>query len=170
MARCTNRDDVQFPFLCLLVSGGHNLLMVVRGVGNYLQVGSTLDDALGTPPALLPARAGLCRDRYITRWPCPYAAPPPPSPSCLGEAYDKIARMLGLDMRPSGGAALELIAREGNPKAYKYTRCTISESWLVPACCCLSCCLTATPSHDATSLGSLYLCGSGQTAISPMLA
>ena len=38
---------VQFPFLCLLVSGGHNLLMIVEGVGKYIQLGTTLDDALG---------------------------------------------------------------------------------------------------------------------------
>lgn len=31
---------VQFPFLCLLVSGGHNLLLVVEGVGQYIQVGT----------------------------------------------------------------------------------------------------------------------------------
>ncbi len=36
-----------FPFLCLLVSGGHNLLLLVRGVGSYVQLGATLDDALG---------------------------------------------------------------------------------------------------------------------------
>ena len=40
---------VEFPFLCLLVSGGHNLLLLVRGVGQYVQLGSTLDDALGEP-------------------------------------------------------------------------------------------------------------------------
>lgn len=38
---------VAFPFLCLLVSGGHNLLMIVEGVGKYIQLGTTLDDALG---------------------------------------------------------------------------------------------------------------------------
>ena len=38
---------VEFPFLCLLVSGGHNLLLVAHGVGNYTLLGSTLDDALG---------------------------------------------------------------------------------------------------------------------------
>lgn len=38
---------VPFPFLCLLVSGGHNLLVLVRGVGSYVQLGTTLDDALG---------------------------------------------------------------------------------------------------------------------------
>jgi tRNA A37 threonylcarbamoyltransferase TsaD len=38
---------VTFPFLCLLVSGGHNLLVVVHGVGRYTLLGSTLDDAVG---------------------------------------------------------------------------------------------------------------------------
>ena len=38
---------VPFPFLCLLVSGGHNLLVLVRGVGQYVQLGTTVDDALG---------------------------------------------------------------------------------------------------------------------------
>jgi tRNA A37 threonylcarbamoyltransferase TsaD len=32
---------------CLLVSGGHNLLVLVKGVGSYVQLGTTLDDALG---------------------------------------------------------------------------------------------------------------------------
>ena len=38
---------VEFPFLCLLISGGHNLLLMVEGVGQYVQLGTTLDDALG---------------------------------------------------------------------------------------------------------------------------
>lgn len=73
-----------FPFLCLLVSGGHNLLLLVRGVGNYEQLGATLDDA-------------------------------------LGEAYDKVARMLGLPLAPSGGAALEALAVQGDPQAFRFT-------------------------------------------------
>jgi hypothetical protein len=40
-------NQPQFPFLCLLVSGGHNLIVLVRGVGQYVQLGTTLDDALG---------------------------------------------------------------------------------------------------------------------------
>lgn len=36
-----------FPYLCLLVSGGHNLLVLVRGIGHYVQLGTTLDDAIG---------------------------------------------------------------------------------------------------------------------------
>lgn len=59
-----------FPFVCVLASGGHNLLLLVRGVGDYAVLGTTLDDA-------------------------------------LGEAFDKVARMLGLDATPSGGAAVE---------------------------------------------------------------
>jgi N6-L-threonylcarbamoyladenine synthase len=34
-------------YLCLLVFGGHNLLVLVTGVGSYVQLGTTLDDALG---------------------------------------------------------------------------------------------------------------------------
>jgi N6-L-threonylcarbamoyladenine synthase len=40
-------SQLPFPFLCLLVSGGHNLLVLVKGVGHYMQLGTTLDDALG---------------------------------------------------------------------------------------------------------------------------
>jgi N6-L-threonylcarbamoyladenine synthase len=39
--------DVAFPFVCLLVSGGHNMLVTVHGVGQYTLLGSTFDDALG---------------------------------------------------------------------------------------------------------------------------
>lgn len=39
--------NVRFPFLCLLISGGHTLLLVVRGVGDYTILGSTLDDSIG---------------------------------------------------------------------------------------------------------------------------
>lgn len=68
---------IRFPFVCLLVSGGHNLLLLVHGVGQYTQLGTTLDDA-------------------------------------LGEAYDKVARLLGLPLAPSGGAALEQAALQGD--------------------------------------------------------
>jgi N6-L-threonylcarbamoyladenine synthase len=40
-------DDVAFPYLLLLVSGGHCQLLVVEGVGRYRRLGTTLDDALG---------------------------------------------------------------------------------------------------------------------------
>ena len=66
----------RFPFACVLASGGHNLTLLVRGVGDYSVLGTTLDDA-------------------------------------LGEAFDKVARMLGLDPTPSGGAAVEDAAAGG---------------------------------------------------------
>lgn len=75
---------LSFPFVCLLVSGGHNLLLIVEGVGRYIQLGSTLDDA-------------------------------------LGEAYDKVARLLGLELKPSGGAALEKLASGGDAHKYKFS-------------------------------------------------
>jgi N6-L-threonylcarbamoyladenine synthase len=40
-------DNIAFPYLLLLVSGGHTQLLAVRGVGNYLQLGTTVDDAMG---------------------------------------------------------------------------------------------------------------------------
>lgn len=40
-------EDVEFPFLLLLVSGGHCQLLVVKGVGNYQRLGTTIDDAAG---------------------------------------------------------------------------------------------------------------------------
>jgi N6-L-threonylcarbamoyladenine synthase len=40
-------DGVQFPYLMLLVSGGHTQFVLVRGVGDYERWGSTIDDALG---------------------------------------------------------------------------------------------------------------------------
>ncbi|MFN8186041.1 MAG: tRNA (adenosine(37)-N6)-threonylcarbamoyltransferase complex transferase subunit TsaD [Gaiellales bacterium] len=66
------------PFLCLLASGGHTLLLAVEDRGGYRVLGSTLDDA-------------------------------------AGEAFDKGARLLGLGY--PGGAALDRLAREGDPDA-----------------------------------------------------
>ncbi|KAK9795572.1 hypothetical protein WJX73_003849 [Symbiochloris irregularis] len=68
---------VGFPFLCLLISGGHSLLLVVHGVGDYTLLGGSIDDA-------------------------------------VGEAFDKVARMLNLECRPSGGAAIEALAVRGD--------------------------------------------------------
>lgn len=39
----------------------------------------------------------------------------------IGEAFDKVARMLGLDVMPSGGPALEAFAKHGNPHAVDLT-------------------------------------------------
>ncbi|MBL4614188.1 MAG: tRNA (adenosine(37)-N6)-threonylcarbamoyltransferase complex transferase subunit TsaD [Magnetovibrio sp.] len=40
-------DNVKFPYLLLLVSGGHSQLLIVRGVGDYTRLGTTIDDAVG---------------------------------------------------------------------------------------------------------------------------
>ena len=40
-------DGLDFPYLLLLVSGGHTQLLIVKGVGAYERLGTTLDDALG---------------------------------------------------------------------------------------------------------------------------
>lgn len=40
-------DGLQFPYLLLLVSGGHTQMVLVRGVGDYERLGTTIDDALG---------------------------------------------------------------------------------------------------------------------------
>lgn len=66
----------QFPFIALLVSGGHTQLMTVSGVGQYELLGETLDDA-------------------------------------AGEAFDKTAKLLGLDY--PGGAAISKLAEKGRP-------------------------------------------------------
>lgn len=83
VARLTD-PELEFPFLVLLVSGGHNLLLLAQKVGDYIQLGTTLDDA-------------------------------------IGEAYDKIARDLGLDLARGGGPAVEELALEGNPKAIRFS-------------------------------------------------
>src|SRR5712691_724706 len=68
--------DVGFPYLLLLVSGGHSQLLVCAGVGRYRQLGTSRDDA-------------------------------------AGEAFDKTAKLLGLDF--PGGPAIEQAAQGGNP-------------------------------------------------------
>ncbi len=76
-------DGVAFPYLLLLVSGGHCQLLIVDGVGRYRRLGTTIDDA-------------------------------------LGEAFDKVAKLLGLDY--PGGPALERVARSGDPRRFDLPR------------------------------------------------
>lgn len=83
MPRAIELDAVQFPFLTLLVSGGHCQLLLTRGVADYEVLGGTLDDA-------------------------------------LGEAFDKTARLLGLEVGGGGGPALEALARGGDAKAIPF--------------------------------------------------
>ncbi len=75
--------DVKFPFLLLLVSGGHCQLLSVRDVGDYERLGTTIDDA-------------------------------------AGEAFDKIAKVLGLGY--PGGPALEACAKMGDATRFALPR------------------------------------------------
>jgi N6-L-threonylcarbamoyladenine synthase len=80
-------DPVDPPFVCLLASGGHTLLLEVRDRGGFAVLGGTLDDA-------------------------------------AGEAFDKGARLLGLGY--PGGAAIDRLAREGDPAAYDFPVARVS--------------------------------------------
>ncbi|MBF0677400.1 MAG: tRNA (adenosine(37)-N6)-threonylcarbamoyltransferase complex transferase subunit TsaD [Devosia sp.] len=88
-ARLTN--GVEFPYLMLLVSGGHSQFVLVRGVGDYERWGGTIDDA-------------------------------------LGEAFDKVAKLLSLGH--PGGPAVEAIAERGDPKRFKFPRPLLREARL----------------------------------------
>ena len=74
---------VDYPFLLLLVSGGHCQLLEVRGVGDMTRLGTTIDDA-------------------------------------AGEAFDKIAKALGLGY--PGGPALEKLAASGDGSRFDLPR------------------------------------------------
>lgn len=71
--------ELQPPFICLVVSGGHTAIVKVADYGVYELLGQTRDDA-------------------------------------AGEAYDKVARVLGMEY--PGGPNLEKLAREGDAYAY----------------------------------------------------
>src|SRR3990167_4242429 len=47
LAPMLENEQPEFPFLCLLVSGGHTLLVGVEGLGEYHILGQSLDDAVG---------------------------------------------------------------------------------------------------------------------------
>jgi N6-L-threonylcarbamoyladenine synthase len=76
-------DGIGFPYLLLLASGGHTQLVAVRGVGDYIRLGTTIDDA-------------------------------------IGEAFDKVAKLLGLPY--PGGPEVEREAGRGNPERFDLPR------------------------------------------------
>ena len=47
MAPALDFDDIGFPFISLLVSGGHSLIIDVKGLGDYTILGESQDDAVG---------------------------------------------------------------------------------------------------------------------------
>lgn len=64
MARM-DRADLEFPYLLLLLSGGHCLMAIVHGIGQYALIGHTLDDA-----------AGECLDKVARAMGGPYPGGP----------------------------------------------------------------------------------------------
>jgi len=88
-ARLTH--GLAFPYLLLLVSGGHSQFVLVRAIGDYELMGTTIDDA-------------------------------------LGEAFDKVAKLL--DLGHPGGPAVEAAARKGDPKRFALPRPLLREERL----------------------------------------
>src|SRR5215213_9030938 len=76
-------EGIGFPYLLLLASGGHTQLVAVRGVGDYVRLGTTVDDA-------------------------------------IGEAFDKVAKLLGLAY--PGGPEVEREAARGDPERFDLPR------------------------------------------------
>jgi len=72
-------SNLDYPYLLLLISGGHSQFLDVQGLGKYKRLGTTIDDA-------------------------------------LGEAFDKTAKLLGVEF--PGGPQIEILAEKGNPNKY----------------------------------------------------
>jgi len=79
---------VEFPYLALVVSGGHTALYLAEAPGRYSTMGATRDDA-------------------------------------AGEAFDKVARMLGLGY--PGGRVVDELARGGNSNAIRFPRARLKQ-------------------------------------------
>lgn len=88
-ANYIENKELEPPFLCLVVSGGHTHLTLVKAYGEYEVIGRTHDDA-------------------------------------AGEAYDKVARAIGLGY--PGGPKIDKLAKEGNPQAIQFPRANIEGS------------------------------------------
>jgi len=73
-------SKIDYPYLLLLISGGHSQFLSVEGLGQYKRLGTTIDDA-------------------------------------LGEAYDKTAKLLGIEF--PGGPKIEKFAKKGDPNKFK---------------------------------------------------
>lgn len=80
--------ELEPPFLCLVVSGGHTHLVLVKNYTDYEILGKTMDDA-------------------------------------AGEAFDKIARVIGLGY--PGGPKVDAAAKRGNPEAIEFPRAMLDQ-------------------------------------------
>lgn len=83
LAPLLSSNPPQFPFVALLVSGGHTQLMAAYGIGQYELLGESIDDA-------------------------------------AGEAFDKVAKMMGLPY--PGGPNIAKLALQGDPKSFDLPR------------------------------------------------
>lgn len=83
LAPMLEETPMDFPFVALLVSGGHTQLVRVDGIGRYSLLGESVDDA-------------------------------------AGEAFDKVAAMLGLDY--PGGPAIARLAARGQEGRFRFPR------------------------------------------------
>jgi N6-L-threonylcarbamoyladenine synthase len=83
LAPMLDENVPEFPFIALLVSGGHSMLVKVDAIGQYTILGESIDDA-------------------------------------AGEAFDKTAKLLGLDY--PGGPLLAKLAEKGIPDVYRFPR------------------------------------------------
>ena len=72
-------SNLNYPYLLLLISGGHSQFLNVLELGKYKRLGTTIDDA-------------------------------------LGEAFDKTAKLLGVEF--PGGPQIEILAKKGDPNKY----------------------------------------------------
>ena len=73
-------SKINYPYLLLLISGGHSQYLSVQNLGKYKRLGTTIDDA-------------------------------------LGEAFDKTAKLLGIEF--PGGPQIEVFAEKGDPNKYE---------------------------------------------------
>jgi len=76
-------DGLAFPYCLFLASGGHTQIVAVVGIGDYVRLGTTVDDA-------------------------------------MGEAFDKVAKMLGLPY--PGGPQVEQAAKDGDAARFAFPR------------------------------------------------
>jgi N6-L-threonylcarbamoyladenine synthase len=90
-ANFIEHKELEPPFVCLVVSGGHTFIVYMEDYGKFEVIGQTRDDA-------------------------------------AGEAYDKIARALGLGY--PGGPKIDKLSKEGNPDAIKFPKANFHDDSL----------------------------------------
>ncbi len=83
------KEEIEFPFIALVVSGGHTILFLAESYSSYKILGNTHDDA-------------------------------------AGEAFDKVAKMLGLEY--PGGPLIDKLAQTGDAGFHKFPKSNIKSN------------------------------------------